>query len=244
MKELNERIDNIGFGDLKLIQNPSEFCYGVDAVLLADFAASIKLEGKVNAIDLGTNTGIVPLILSHKTDWKLTGVEVQKGAYEMALRNVELNALRDRLNFVNSDIKDLNLDKATFDVVTSNPPYMIGGSGVTSDNSPKMIARHETTADLEDFIRVSSELLKPKGHLFMVHRPSRMVDIFYYSRKYNLEPKEIKLVAPKEGEPANILLVHMIRGAGKELAILPNLFVYNADGSYTDELLKAYEKRR
>lgn len=242
-----ERIDNIGFGNLKLIQNPEEFCYGVDAVILADFAKTFSdLKEESLAFDLGTGTGVIPLIISEGTNGKIIGVEIQKDSFELAEKNAKINGLEDRISFLNQDVKDYEdwgeKYKSAVDIVTTNPPYMSGSSGLKNDNSAKLIARHETTADLEDFIKASAYLLKDRGDLFMVHRPSRLVDIFAYGRKYKLEAKEIKFISPKKDETPNIILVHMIKNGGKELKILPTLAVHDEDGGYTLELKKCYEK--
>ena len=246
-----ERIDNIGFGDLKLIQDPDEFCYGVDAVILADFAAKHAAGRPETIVDLGTGTGVIPLILSAKTDaTKICGLELQKASYERAVRNIELNAgangIGERLRFFLGDVKsaarDVLLDmKGTVDVVTTNPPYMQAQGGLTCANSAKSIARHETSAGLEDFFACAADLLKNRGELFMVHRPSRLADICCYGRKYGLEPKEMCFVAPNVRKAPNIILVHFVKGGGKELRVLDPLFVYDENGEYTAELRKCYE---
>lgn len=241
-----ERIDNIGFGDLKLIQNPDEFCYGVDAVILADSVDTGKLKDASKiVVDLGTGTGVVPLILSSKTNAKIIGIEIQKDSFDRANRNAKLNEIEDRISFVNADVKEyINWGhglKSSIDVVTSNPPYMAKTSGLKNDNSAKMIARHETTADLNDFISASSFLLKDKGDFYLVHRPSRLVDILCYGREHNLETKEIRFVSPKKGEEPNILLVHMVKNGGKELKYLPTLYIHEENGEYTPELLNCYK---
>ena len=238
-----ERLDEIGFGGLKLIQKPQDFCYGVDAVLLADFAASIAKK-KLAIIDLGTGTGIIPVILSHKTSAeKICGVEIQQDSYERAIRNVRLNGLDDRLEMICCNVKNLDESlKGCFDTATSNPPYMEQGSAIVNDISAKTIARHEVYAGLEDFIAAAAFLLEERGEFFMVHRPSRLVDIMYYSRQYRLEPKTVRFVCPKSGQAANIVLIHCIKNAGRELRLLPDLYVYNGDGSYTDEIQQIYER--
>lgn len=243
----NERIDVTGFGTVKIIQDPDEFCYGVDAVLLADFATkrakTIKQETRI--MDLGTGSGIVPLILSHKTKaGTIMGIEIQMNSCDRAVRSAELNDLSDRLGFINCDIKDLltlrpDL-KGNFDLVTCNPPYMPMSGGMKSENAPKMIARHETTANMEDFIRVASSLLKDHGEMILVHRPARLVDIFYWGRTYRLEPKTVKPVIPKLGDAANIVLVHLIKNGGVDLQVMPPIPVHNEDGSFTEELKEAY----
>lgn len=246
-----ERLDEIGFGSLKLIQNPEEFCYGVDAVILADFVAKSvgKNRGRfTRAIDLGTGTGIIPLILSHKTSIEeIYAVEIQKDSFDRACRNMELNKIMERVTIINGDVSDVEKDfahlKDSFDLVTSNPPYMIGGSGIINANDAKRIARHETTADLETFIKTSAALLREKGELFMVHRPSRIVDICETCRKYKVEPKELRFVAPNKNTKPNILLIRCVKFARPELKMLDPLYVYNETGnSYTDEIIKIYER--
>lgn len=239
-----ERIDEIGFGNLRLIQKPEDFCYGIDAVLLATFA-EVKKGSRV--ADLGTGTGIIPLILSHRTDAsELVGIEVQKDSYERGLRNIALNNLSERVHIINSDVKDLTKDNqlspGSFDTVLSNPPYVAGNGGLKNKNSAKTIARHETTAGLEDFIREASVLLKDKGDFYMVHRPNRLVDICVLSRKFKLEPKELMLVSPNREAAPNILLIHCVKHGRPELKFLDPLFVYDEEGNYTEEILKRYER--
>ncbi len=242
-----ERVDATGFGPILIIQDPEEFCYGVDAVILADFAAkrakSIRSQSRI--IDLGTGSGIIPLILSQKTESDhLFGVEIQENSWDRAYRSAALNELEDRLEFIKADVMDLSAErpefKGSFDAVTCNPPYTSGGGGMKSENPAKMIARHETTASLEDFIRVSAEILKDRGELFMVHRPSRLVDIFVCSRKYRLEPKAIRMVVPRAGEEANIVLIHMVKNGGADLSVLPPLVIHEQNGGFTMELEEAY----
>jgi len=242
-----ERTDCIGFGDLRLIQRPEDFCYGVDAVLLADFAVNgIKPHGKV--MDLGTGNGIIPLILSHKTDVKvILGLEVQSDAYAVACKNVLSNKREDRITIIQGNVKDIRIGlypelTGTMDVVVSNPPYMADQSGLVNQNLAKTIARHETSGNLEDFLNASQRLLKSKGHLYMVHRPSRMVDLLCKARELGLEPKEIRMICPKAGESPNILLVHFLKSGGKELKVLPTLNVYQSNGEFTEEIMSIYER--
>jgi tRNA1Val (adenine37-N6)-methyltransferase len=242
-----ERIDRIGFGDLRLTQRPEDFCYGVDAVILADFAAQ-RIKGHANVMDLGTGNGIIPLILSHKTAVKsIYGLEVQEQSYEIACKNVVQNGLENRVFMIRGNARDIGADlhpelAGTFGAVVSNPPYMAGQSALTNSNLAKTIARHETEGNLSDFLTAAARLLKPKGQLFMVHRPNRMVDLFCMARQVGLEPKTLRMVSPKPGETPNILLVQLMKGGGKELKILPDLAVYQEDGGYTDEILSIYEK--
>ena len=244
-----ERIDETGFGDLKLIQKPELFCYGVDSVLLADFAASGRNGEKITVADLGTGSGVIPLIISHKiADSLITGIEFQPQMAEMAVRTMKLNGLSDRISILRADVKDVrewgkNM-KGRFDMVVANPPYFPRGSAIVNPLDAKAAARHETTADLEDFMRCAAWMLRDRGDFYMVHRPSRLADICCFGRKTGLEPKEMMFVSPTAGGIPNILLVHLVAGGGRELKILPPLAVYERDGSYTAALLAAYERVR
>lgn len=235
-----ERMDEIGFSDMKLIQKPDEFCYGVDAVILADFAAG---KNPKNIVDLGTGTGIIPLVLSHKTDAeKIYGIEYQKESWERAVRNAELNRLQDRLCFIQANVAEFRQLTGWADAVTANPPYMAGSGGLTNENPAKTIARHETVGTLEDFISCACRLLKDRGDFYLVHRPGRLVDIFFFCRKYGLEPKELRLVAPEKGKTANIALIHCVKNGGTELKLLPELYVYRDRGIYSGEIERIYER--
>jgi len=240
-----ERIDEIGFGNLRLIQKPEDFCYGIDAVLLATFA-EIGKDSKV--IDLGTGTGIMPMILSHRTlAAEIVGVEIQADSYERAVRNVALNELDRRVRMIHSDVKNLIdgklVNRYCFDAVLSNPPYVKGDGGLKNRQGAKAIARHETTASLSDFISEAALLLRDRGDFYMVHRPSRLVDISILCRQYKLEPKEMRFVSPNRESAPNILLIHCVKHGRPELKILDPLYVYREDGSYTDEIMKLYERK-
>lgn len=236
------RIDETGFGDVKIYQDPEQFCYGVDAVLLADFASGYTRAGS-RVMDLGTGTGIVPLILSHKTEAEyIAGIEVQEHVYDIACKNIEVNGLSGRLEFFLGNVADFDSSKIneSFDIVTCNPPYFKANCAIINDDSAKTIARHEVAGNLEDFVKMAKKLLKDRGHLFMVHRPDRLVDICEVCRTYRLEPKEIQFISGKpEGIP-NILLVHCVKNGNRELKILKPFSVHNEDGSYSNDLLKKY----
>lgn len=240
MLKPGERIDEIGFSGLKLIQKPDEFCYGIDAVILADFASKKKVK---RILDLGTGTGIIPLILSHKTDAeKIYGIEYQQESFERAQRNVRINSLSDRICFFQGNVADFSLLEGWADAVTANPPYMPAMAGIINENRAKTIARHETVGNLEDFITCACRSLRDKGDFYMVHRPSRLVDIFSLCRSCRLEPKEMQMVAPRRGERPNIVLLHCVKNGGRELKLLKDLYVYKERGLYSEDIERIYER--
>lgn len=239
----NERIDDLEFKGLKIIQNEKGFCFGIDSVLLSDFAKNMKNNSTV--LDLGTGTGIIPILLCGKTNLKkVVGIEIQKDVANMAKRSSQLNNLQDRFEVVNTNIIDLKniYEKQSFDVIVTNPPYKKENTGITNENEAKLISRHEITANLEDFISISKDLLKDKGEFYMVHRPERLVDILSLMRKYKIEPKILKFVSPNKNKEPNLILVKGIKNANSFLKIEKNLYVYNEDGKYTNEILKIYNK--
>ena len=239
----NERIDDLEFKGLKIIQNEKGFCFGMDSVLLSDFAKNMKNNSTV--LDLGTGTGIIPILLCGKTNLKkVVGIEIQQDVANMAKRSSQLNNLQDRFEVVNTNIIDLKniYEKQSFDVIVTNPPYKKENTGITNKNEAKLISRHEITANLEDFISISKDLLKDKGEFYMVHRPERLVDILSLMRKYKIEPKILKFVSPNKNKEPNLILIKGIKNANSFLKIEKNLYVYNEDGKYTNEILKIYNK--
>ena len=240
--DIKKRIDSIGFADLKLIQNSDQFCYGIDAVILSDF---VKIKGNANIIDMGTGNGIIPLILSHKTKAaKIIGIELQKEVFALAEENIKLNSLEDRIEIYNMDILDApsKFGLGSFSTVVSNPPYMAKDSGISSSIEAKSISRHESTANLYDFIETAGKLLKDQGDFFLVHRPLRLVDIICFARQNNLEPKKIRLVHPDKNKKPNIMLLHCVKNARPELKFMKPLYVYNSNGDFTQEINKIYER--
>lgn len=239
----NERIDDLEFNDFKIIQSNDGFCFGIDAVLLSDFANDIRNDSV--ALDLCTGTGIVSILLAGKTKLKrIYGVEIQERVADMAIRSVALNNLQDRVCIINDDFKNLpsSFDCGSFDAVVSNPPYKKANSGLTNLSEEKLISRHEVMCSLEDVISVSSKLLKNNGCFYMVHRPDRLVDIMFLLRNYRLEPKVLRFVQPFSRKAPNLLLVKAVKNGKSFLRVDSPLVVYNDDNSYTDEILKIYGK--
>ena len=198
-------------------------------------------------IDLGTGTGIINILLSGKTNnCNFTGVEIQEDVSNMARRSVKLNCLEDKIKIINDNILNLknNFERNTFDVVVTNPPYKKINTGITNNEEKKNISRHEITASLEEFIKVSSYLLKDLGEFYMVNRPNRLVDIFYTMRKEKIEPKKIRFICPNENKPANLVLIKGVKNGRPFLEVEKDLFIYNKEGCYTDEVLKIYNKQK
>ncbi len=239
----NERIDDLEINNLKIIQNTEGFCFGIDSVLLSNFAENIKKQSKV--LDLGTGTGIIPILLCAKTYLKkVIGVEIQEEVYEMAKRSIDLNNLNDKFEIINANILDLNkiFNKNSFDVVITNPPYKKKNTGMLNENNKKIISRHEITASLEDFIKIAKDMLKDKGEFYMVHRPDRLVDIISIMRNYKIEPKQIRLVYSDKNQPANLVLIKGIKNARPFLKFEKNLYIYDENKNYSEEIKKIYNK--
>ena len=238
----DERIDDLEFKGLKIIQNKNGFCFGIDSVLISDFAKNIK---NSNVIDLGTGTGIINILLAAKTEnCNFVGVEIQEEVADMAKRSIKLNKLENKIKIINNNILNLNniYKKNSFDVVITNPPYKKINTGIINKQDKKIISRHEITASLEQFIHTAAYLLKDYGKFFMVHRPDRLVDIFSIMRKEKIEPKKIKFVYPNKNKKTNLVLIKGIKLGNPFLEFDKNLYIYDKDGNYTEDFLKIYNK--
>lgn len=239
----NERIDDLEYKNLKIVQDKDGFCFGIDSVLLSDFAKEIRSKSIV--LDLGTGNGVLGILLCGKTNLsKIYGVEIQEDIANIAQKSINLNKLNNRFEIINDNIKNLNsyFKNDSIDAIISNPPYKKDNSGLKNESQKKLIARHEITANLEDFISVSSKLLKSNGSLYMVHRPERLADLFYLLKKYKLEPKKLRFVQSFTNSKPKFFLIKATKNANSFLNIEQPLIIYNSDGSYTDELLKIYNK--
>ena len=261
----DERIDDLEFNNLKIIQNKNGFCFGIDY-------AKKDIKGNAVGIDLGTGTGIISILLSAKTRLsKIIGIEVQKEVADMARRSIELNGLQDKIEIRNMNIKNIiqnsdnsklekeqakpgktqtksNKEKANiwlekFDFVVTNPPYKEFETGKVNENEHKYISRHEVTANLEDFMKVSKYVLKDKGYFFMVHRPNRLVDVIELMRKYKIEPKSIRFVHSSIDKEPNLVLIKGRKNANPFLKIDKPLIVYDSNGKYTNEIYEIYGKQ-
>lgn len=236
----NERIDDLQRNGYRIIQDPKRFCFGMDAVLLSGFA---QVKDGARVLDLGTGTGIIPLLLAAKTGAAhLTGLEIQEDSADMARRSVRLNGLEERIDIVTGDIKEAGelFAAASFDVVTCNPPYMIGRHGLKNDADAKAIARHEILCTLEDVAAQTEKVLKPGGKFFLVHRPFRLAEIMTTMRSHNLEPKRMRLVYPFVDKEPNMVLLEAVRGGRARMTVEKPLIVYREPGVYMPEIYEVY----
>lgn len=234
----------LGYKDMYIYQDTDMFSFSLDSVLLPNFITINK--GINNILDIGTGNAPIPLILSTKTDASITAVEVQPEVFNLAKKSVEENNLENRINVICDDINNLynDLESDSFDIITCNPPFFKVNKNSNLNNSDyKTIARHEVKLNLSQLLKISRKLLKNNGILGIVHRPDRLTDILVEMRSNNIEPKKIRLVYPRIGEEANILLIEGTKNGNVGLKILPPLYVHDKDGNYTEEVLKYFEKR-
>lgn len=238
----DERIDDLLTEDMKIIQSKEVFCFSIDSVLLARFASVPLTRGRI--LDLCTGSGVVPLLLSARSRCPIDAVEIQDRLYDMAMRNTALNGLEERLTIYHGDVKEAVqfLGHGRYDLVTCNPPYMpvTGDASFLNKRDHVAIARHEILLTLEEMIQASSRLVRSGGKVAYVHRSGRLAEIMDIMRKYDLEPKRLRLVHPKPRAEANMVLIEGIRGAKSDLKVLPPLIVYGEDGSYCDEVYEIY----
>lgn len=236
----NERVDDLQRNGLKIIQKTDGFCFGMDAVLLSGFA-HVKRGEKV--LDMGTGTGIIPLLLSAKTEGEhYTALEIQEEIAKMASRSVAINHLEEKIEIVNGDIKEASqiFGAASFDVVTTNPPYMNDAHGLKNPTEVKAISRHEVLCTLEDVVREGAKVLKSGGRMYMVHRPHRLIEIITAMKQYKMEPKRMCMVHPFKDKEANMVLIEAVKGGGSWLKMEAPIIVYKEPGVYTDEIYDIY----
>ena len=231
-----ERLDDLQLSGLKIIQDPERFCFGLDAVLLSGF---VRARQGDQLLDLGTGTGILPLLLSAKTQCAhLTGLEIQEESADMARRSVALNHLEERISIVSGDLKEAGqiFAPASFDCITCNPPYMIGQHGITNPDAPKAIARHEILCTFEDVAAAAEKLLKSGGKFFLVHRPFRLAELIVTLTSHKLEPKRMRLVYPYADKEPNMVLLEAVRGGNSRMTVEPPLIIFDRPGEYSREI--------
>lgn len=236
----DERLDDLQRNGYQIIQKKNGFCFGMDAVLLSGFA---RVKQGEKAIDLGTGTGIIPILLEAKYEGEhYTGLEIQDEMADMAARSVALNHLEEKVSIVKGDIKEASrlFGAASFDVVTSNPPYMNDAHGLKNPDLPKAISRHEVLCTLDDVTREAARLLRPGGRFYMVHRPHRLIEIITALTKYKLEPKRMKMVHPFVEKDANMVLIEAVRGGKSMIKVEAPIVVYQEPRVYTQEIYDIY----
>ena len=235
-----ERLDDLHRNGFRIIQNEKLFCFGMDAVLLSGFA---RVKEGERVLDLGTGTGIIPILLAAKTKGEaFVGLEISRRSADMAERSVALNGIQERVSIVLGDIKKAGelFAPASFDVVTSNPPYMTQSHGLLNPDPDKAAARHEIFCTLEDVIAAAARTARPGGRFYMVHRPFRLAEIIRLLSDYRLEPKRMRLVYPYADREPNMVLLEAVRGGRPRMTVEKPLIVYEAPGNYTDEIVELY----
>lgn len=235
-----ERLDDLQLSGLRIIQDPERFCFGMDAVLLSGF---VKARRGDELLDLGTGTGILPLLLSAKTQCAhLTGLEIQEESADMARRSVALNHLEEKISIVTGDMKEAGtiFAPASFDCITCNPPYMIGKHGIQNPEAPKAIARHEILCTFEDVAAAAEKLLKSGGKFFLVHRPFRLAEIIVTLTRHRLEPKRMRLVYPFADKEPNMVLLEAVRGGNSRMTVEAPLILFEAPGVYSQEIKRDF----
>ena len=235
-----ERVDDLQRGGYRIIQNPALFCFGMDAVLLSAFA---KVRPAERVLDLGTGTGIIPLLMHARSgEGCYTGLEISRACCDMAQRSVQLNELEGKVSIVNGDIREAAgiFPAASFDVAVSNPPYMIPGHGLHNAVPEIAAARHELMCTLEDVVRAARHVLGDGGRFYMVHRPFRLAEIIRALSKNHLEPKRMRLVYPYPDKEPNMVLLEARKGGRSGMQVESPLIVYGHPGEYTEEILHIY----
>lgn len=237
-----ERLDDLQCRGYQIIQDPKRFCFGVDAVFLSEF---VRVKTGSRVLDLGTGTGIIPILLAAKTQAsQIIGLEIQEASADMAQRSVQFNGLDERIEIIQGDIKEAAglFPAASFDVITSNPPYMTNQHGLENAYEPKNIARHEILCNLEDVVRAAAYLVKPGGSFFLIHKPFRLAEIFGVLMQYKLEPKRMRLIHSYVEKEPGMVMIEAVRGGRSRIKIEPPLIVYQEPGVYTDEVREIYSE--
>lgn len=237
-----ERIDDLDNEGLKIIQKKNGFCFGMDSILLSNFAKGMKKNAIL--LDLGSGTGILSILLSKRSECKkIYAVEIQQEMAEMINRSIKMNHLEEKICVINEDIRNLltHFEKQSVDVIVTNPPYKKIKTGIVNENKNKLVSRHEIEGNLEDFINITYQLLKDHGELYMVHRPERLADIIEILRRYKIEPKNIRFVYPRIDRGSNLLLIRAVKNGKEFLKIEEPLIIYKENGEYTEELIEIYE---
>ncbi|HAD23028.1 tRNA1(Val) A37 N6-methylase TrmN6 [Kandleria vitulina] len=238
---MNQEVTNylLAYENMKIIQRKDMFNFSLDTVLLANFCSINKNVEMI--IDFGTNNAAIPLLLSTRTKTNIVGVEIQEEAVDLARKNVALNNLENQITIVNQDIKEYVKNNRRVKLVVCNPPFFkLGEKSHLNDNEYLQIARHEIAITLEEIIASASFILDHGGKFAMVYRPDRLIETINLLQKYDLEPKRLRFVYPKQGREANTFLIEAIKKGKIGLRIEAPLYSHNEDGSYSDEVMKYF----
>lgn len=237
MKVIN---DLLGF-NMKIVQDTDYFNFSLDSVLLYSF---LNLKPKMNIIDICSGNCPIPLMLSTRVKEKIYAVELQKEVYELGKESIEINNLQDKIELLNMDAKELNkkFETDTFDLITCNPPYFkINEKSKKNDNNIKTIARHEVMINIEDIIKLSRKLLKNHGSLVLVHRPERLSEIIVLMEKYNISPKRIQFIYPKDNSDSNMILIEGTKNGNNALKVLEPLIIHEENGDYKENIKQLFK---
>lgn len=238
MEEINYVL---GYNNLKIYQNTNMFKFSLDSILLANFVTINPSTKKI--LDIGTGNGIIPIILSTKTNAKIKGIEIQEEVANLAIKSVKINNLENQIDIINKDVNEYVKQETTeiYDVITCNPPFFkLNNKSIINENKCKQIARHEISLNLENLIKISKKLLKNNGKLAIVHRPERLIEIIEIMKKNNIEPKKICFVYPKKNIESNILLIEGIKNGKPGIKIFPPIYTHNLDNTYTEQIKKYF----
>lgn len=230
--EANERIDDLDLGGLKVVQNPEYFCFGVDAVLLANYAT---FPDGAEVAEFCAGNGVISILLTAKQrPGKIVAIEFQPELATLAQKSVDISGVSELVRVVNDDVLRASayIKPKSLDAVVVNPPYVRKGAGLACGNIQRSLARQESTVGPEEIFCVSAELLKTGGELFMIHRPDRLVDIFVAARANGIEPRELIMVHPGPTKAPNICLIRCKKGARRDLRVLPPIHIYDEEGKY------------
>lgn len=235
-RQADETLENLLSGGLKILQKKKGYRFSLDALLLAHF---IRLKGNEPAVELGTGSAVIPLLLQRRFGRKkIIGIEIQEDLADMARRNVRMNAMEDRIEIITSDVREVAslLKPRTSRAVFFNPPYRKAASGRINAETEKALARHEIAGSLGDFLAAARHILKPAGSVFLIYPASRLVDLMHRMRINGLEPKRLRMVHTKAGSEGVFALAEGVKEGGEELKVLPPLCIYDEKGGYTEEM--------
>ena len=236
--------DLLNYNGLKIYQDTDSFCFSLDSVLLANFVTINKTFKKI--VDLGCGNGAIPLFLSTRTDSSITGVEIQKFIYDLAIKSIKYNKLDEKIDIINDDINNLKnrFPSSSFDVVVSNPPYFkMNEKSLVNESPTKIIARHEVKLNFSELVEMANYLLKEHGVFAFVHRPDRLFEFLDILKKYKFEPKKIQFVYPSKGKECNMILIECVKNGKVGLKVLPPLFVHDGN-EYSEEVKKIFNGRK